>query len=334
MRVRQIDDEWETFFGVASRVYREDPVWVKENTQMIMLTVGQLDSPQVLVAEEEGDATARLVLSINPKDRSEGWIGFFECMDKASGELILREAERRLVEMGAKRVYAPRNDNMIMGLQIDGFDLPQTVGTPHNPEYYPGVFSELGYEVLRRMDTFVVGEGVFGFPRYPVPSGFVLRRFDRSNVEGEVVLFNRLNREVFGGSPLYVPRTLEQERAFVNSFLPILDDDMVVIAETSDGRPAGFLVCLLDIYQMMKGKAVTRLRVVTIGVAPEFQRSGLGVSMVSELVRRAEGKYREGEVSWIYEDNYAPQKLVARYGGKKGRKFALMVKELKGTRAQ
>ncbi len=78
------------------------------------------------------------------------------------------------------------------------------------------------------------------------------------------------------------------------------DPIMGVIAETSEGRPAGFLVCLPDVYQMMKGQPVTRVRIVTIGVASEFQRSDLGMSMVSELVRRAEGRYREGEVLWIW----------------------------------
>jgi GNAT superfamily N-acetyltransferase len=290
-----------------------------------------------LVAVENGRPLARaLVLQVKPiTGPSEGYIAFFECLEDSpqAAPAILAAAERWLTAAKIHHVQAPRLDNLLMGLVIKGFDLPQTVLTPHNPSYYPALLESAGYHPIQRMVAYTFNRRQAGKFNLTLP-GLRTRCFDRSRLDEEIQVFNTLQNEIFITQPGYVPRTLAEDRALIEGFLPMLDDELVIIAEDGRGKPVGLLVCLPDIYQQYRGLPLDRARLISIGAIPRYVNKGVGVLMVSKLINNLLDKgYQDLEGSWIRVDNAAPQNLAKRFKGRPGREFMLYGKQLAPTAA-
>jgi hypothetical protein len=116
----------------------------------------------------------------------------------------------------------------------------------------------------------------------------------------------------------------------VLSFLSFLQDDLVIIAEDNEGNPVGLLVCLPDLYQALRGQAINRVRILSIGVIPRLIHKGIGALMgahlTRNLLRREEYVFAEG--SWILERNISPLNLAKRFHANPGREFVLLEKRI------
>ena len=316
----------EDFFEVPKFVYQNDPIWVTESKESVKFAISRLESPQFYVAYSDEKPVARLVISTQ---KEVGWISFFECVESYQdlGRDLLLHAEEILRERGAKSVSIPRNDNMHVGFQTTRFQDQQTVGTPHNPEYYIQIVQELGYTIESKSKSFIVNISDLQPP--PAPT-ITIRNFDKEKLHQEVAIFNRLNKSVFGKFEHYRPRTLEEEMSFVRSFLPFLDPNLALIAESSDGQAIGFFITLPDVNQALKGKKITRARAVTIAVHPDYQKKGVGVALARRMVENIQkgGRYVTGEISWVLESNEAPLKLVRKIKHRIGREFTTYRKQI------
>ena len=326
------------FYALARQVYAHDPVWVPQSEAAFQSLLagpgGQFVQP--LLCLLQGVPLARAAAILNPSAHSDqgqlvGYIGFFECLEAypQAGAAVLEAAERLLRARGAAVVQAPRVDNMLMGLLVDRFDLPQTILTPHNPPYYAVILLDSGYHIRERLYTFLFDrKAVIALPL--VLPGFRTRTFNRQNLDAEVQLFHDLQQEIFIHHPGWVPRTLEEDRQMIAGFLPMLDDDLVIIAEDKKGRGVGLIVCLPDVYQAFRGHAVDNARVISVGVIEPLVSKGLGVLMALHLGRNLVAKgYQTLEASWTRDSNLPPQNLATRrFSGQRGREFALFEKTL------
>ena len=199
--------------------------------------------------------------------RPVGYIGFFECLPEhlGAGVEVLLAAEGLLRAQGVATVQAPRVDNNLVGLLVERFDLPQTVLTPHNPPYYADILRAAGYGLRETLRTYVFDRGsLVNLPL--VRPGFRTRVFDRRNLDEEVRVFHELQFEIFSQHPGWVARSLEDDRQLIVDLLPILDDDLVIIAEDRTGYAVGLLVCLPDVYQAFRGEPIDNARAISIGV--------------------------------------------------------------------
>ena len=309
----------EDFFEVPKLVYQNDPIWVTESKESVKFAISRLENPRIFVAYSEEKPVARLVISTQ---REVGWISFFECVEgnQDLGQDLIIRAEDILRERGMKSVSIPRNDNMYVGFQSTRFHDQQTVGTPHNPEYYIPIVQNLDYTVESKSKSFIVNINELQPP--PAPA-ITIRNFDKEKLNQEVSIFNRLNKLIFGKFEHYKPRTLEEEMIFVRSFIPFLDPKLALIAESSEGQAIGFFIALPDINQALKGQKITRVRAVTIAVHPDYQKKGVGVALAKRMVEniQREERYETGEISWIFESNKAPLKLVSKIKHMIGREF-------------
>jgi hypothetical protein len=326
------------FLQVARQVYAADPHWVPQSEAAFESLLASAGSTFVrpLLCLREGEVLARAVAILNPGASNElgqpvGYIGFFECLPEQApaGVAVLLAAEGLLRAQGAVSIQAPRVDNMLMGLVVERFDLPQTVLTPHNPPYYAGILREAGYRVRETLCTYTFERtSAITFPL--VRPGFHTRVFNRQNLEAEVQIFHALQQEIFGHQPGWVARSLEEDRQMISEMLPMLDDELVIIAEDRTGRAVGLLVCLPDVYQAYRGAPIDNARAISIGVIRPLVDKGLGVLMGLHLARNLTAKgYRTLEASWVREENVAPQNMLTRrFLGRPGRKFALFEKTL------
>jgi hypothetical protein len=339
--IRPEDNEgWDLFFGLAERVYEQDPIWAGESRDEVLyrsLSFHGGKGPwfEAYISVRDGFAIARGTASIDPRMKDinvgrTGFIGNFEALEneEEAVSILLLRIESDLSERGVTNVIAPRSGPMTMGLQIDRFDLPQTWKTPHNPQYYPGLLEKSGYRKKEDLLTFIMDMDT-RIEHYPDVPGIKIRTIDPKNFDEEVSTFNSLNNRIFEKHPNFIPRTLEEDRILIMSILPLMDRELVLFAETDDGEPIGFLVTMPDHVQRFKGERIDRARLISIGLLDEFTGKGIGPMMgkrlKEDLVRKG---YKELEGSWVLESNMFPIKGAMKLGAKPGRRFRTYQKDL------
>ncbi|MFC2023460.1 hypothetical protein ACFLT5_01845 [Chloroflexota bacterium] len=341
MEIRDLDKgALDRFHEVATRVYRDDPVWAPGSemmfTQRFQASRTREGCMVPVVALENGEPLARgvAILATSPVDEAghrQGWIGFFECLEEypLAARRVLERCEQILRRAGAKTVLAPKVDKQLSGLLTKGFELPHVVWTNHNPPYYLELFTGYGYEIQTTTCTFYFTRRITAPIDVQLP-GFSTREFDRSNLEEEIVHFHELQQAIFGHLSDNISRTLQQDREMVYALLPFLQDELVIFAEDDEGTPVGLLVCLPDMYQALQGQEIDRVRIVSIGAVPRLAHKGIGALMgahlMKNLVQREEYVFAEGSI--VLRSNVPPQNLAKRFHAEPGREFALLAKML------
>jgi GNAT superfamily N-acetyltransferase len=121
--------------------------------------------------------------------------------------------------------------------------------------------------------------------------------------------------------------------------------DLTTFAEI-DGKPIGVVFGLLDYNPLIKKidgrlfpfgflrlllgrRKLTRVRLVSTNVVPEYQRWGIGLVLMQRLVGDAlRWGIREGEFSWVLESNHLSRKSLERGGAKRTHTFRIYDKTL------
>jgi ribosomal protein S18 acetylase RimI-like enzyme len=320
------------FYSLARQLYADDPAWAPASEGLLHPLLARADAilAQPIICIHEGVATARAVAIRHPNaPPGLGYIGFFDCLPNHSpaGQAVLAHAEAVLRARDVRLIHAPRVDNLLMGLVVSGFDRPQTILTTHNPPYYLDIFQQSGYQISERLYTYIFDRRSATDLSWSLPE-VQTRVFDRHDLEAEIRIFHELQKEIFQSRSDRIDRTLAEDRQLIMSVLPILDDDLVIIAERAQ-RPVGILICLPDIYQVARGQPLDHARLVSIGVAPAYARRGIATAMGFHLARNLVDKgYRTLEGSLIRHSNVPPQNLAGRFAVEKGREFAILRKAI------
>ncbi|MGA1822042.1 MAG: N-acetyltransferase family protein [Thermoplasmatota archaeon] len=331
MEIVEVNGDLNEFLNLALKVYENDPVWCGESGEDILNTIRHTrykGSWIRLFMIKDLEFLARASASIDPGSGT-GYIGHFEALRNENEAVnhLLKHVENELRDKGAIRIIAPRSDIMSLGLQIGGFDLPQTWRTPHNPSYYREYFESNGYGKKEDLLTFIMGQDTIIESPDPVDR-IKIRKFNIEDLEGEIGIFNRLNNAIFSSHENFTERTLEEDTIIIGSMLPYLDEDLVLIAEKDD-EPIGFLVCVPDHNQMIREDRLTRARLITIGLLSQYTGQGIGMMMADKLKEALVSKgFLELEGSWVLESNTAPRKMAGSIGGSLGRVFRVYVKDI------
>jgi GNAT superfamily N-acetyltransferase len=260
-----------------------------------------------------------------------GFFGFFECADDPAAARALVDAARAWVKgRGLPTIRGPVNPstNDSCGTLVEGFDAPPFFMMPHNPPFHDALLTGAG--LAKAMDLYAwhvdsktidvarmerlakrIAERGAGVRVRPID----LRRF-REEVEVVRGVYNRAWARNWG----FVPLSKEEFDYVAGEFRKVLVPDFVLIAEAA-GAPAGFALALPDLnrairhangrlfpfgwWKVMRAmKAIRAIRVLTLGVVPEHQASGLGMLLYFEIIRRGLAiGYNEAELSWVLESN-------------------------------
>ena len=325
------DDAVGAFRALPEAVYCDDPVWVPQSESAVTDALDRARQGEtkvrVVAALADGEAVARVMAILDPGAGPEGWVGLFECRLGAehAGVAALGEARRWLAGRGAATAVGPRVDALRAGLLIEGFDRPQTVFTAHNPAFYLPLFEAAGFAVTTRMYSFV-----FHRDRAPtfrrLPGDVVIRHPDPTRLDDELAAIEAFQGEVFAGRGR-VPRGGAASRRLMRQLLPVLDLDLVVLAEDAAGALAGVLVCVPDVWQE---PPLDRARLISVGVLPGWRGRRVAMSMGADLAATLIGKgYQTLEGSWVRHDNRRPQVLARALGAERGRVFALLCADLR-----
>ncbi|MGD8307510.1 MAG: GNAT family N-acetyltransferase, partial [Ignavibacteria bacterium] len=138
----------------------------------------------------------------------------------------------------------------------------------------------------------------------------------------------------------FVPLTEEQIDTMAKDFKPLVEPSLVIFGEI-DGQLVGAALVMLDynqIFKKMNGrlfpfnflkiftqkKKIEWVRIITLGIIPEFQKKGLDSVLYWEVLERAGSLgVHHGEASWVLEDNEMMNRGLKLMNAKPYKKYRL-----------
>jgi hypothetical protein len=346
MRIREVTSraELRRFVELPYRLYRNDPVWVpplraeqkkqcdpRRNPMLAHCTV------RLFLAESDGRVVGRIAafvdhLAVKHWGEPVGLFGSYECIDDPhASRLLLETAREWLRGQGMRSMRGPWSfASQEWGLVVEGFERPPVIMAPHNPPWYNDHLLAFGLAKVKDLLVYVAdtGQGYRIPERYLTVTDLVQQRYGitvrpvnmRHLEEDIAILVDVANRSISQNWGFY-PATEAEGRALARDIRPILDPELVLIAEGPSADPIGFAITLPDINVLLRGlngrllpfgwwrllvgrRRLSQYRMWAIGVVPEYQQRAVDALLYRRThdVLTPRGSVRV-EANYILEDN-------------------------------
>lgn len=275
-----------------------------------------------------------------------GFFGFFECNDdQETADALFAAAGDWLRTRGLETLRGPASFsvNDECGLLVEGFETPPTLMMPHNPTYYVTLVEQAGFTAAKNLLVYQGGHPT----RYePVPErltratrliaerlGVTLRPLRMDDFDRELERIKQLYERCWEHNWGFVPMTAAEIDHLAAQFKPVVVPELVPFVE-KDGVPIGFGLALPDLNEVLrrnrrgyllpaiapllwalKRRTIHRLRILLLGILPEYRSRGLDAVLYHWIWTRA-AKYGMswGEAGWILEDNAAMNTALLKIG--------------------
>lgn len=303
-------------------------------------------SVELFLASRDGAVVGRIAAIENTLHNqthadTTGFFGQFECIEDGDVANALLDAAARWVRgRGLTSMMGPVNfsTNEETGLLIDGFEDSPAILMTYNPPYYQGLLEGWGMGKAKDLFAWYIDLDVFDQDRFKLlerviqrsKSEIKVRSLDMKNFARDVNLVRDLYNEAWEANWGFVPMTDAEVDHMAKGLKPVVDPDLAMIGLV-DGEPAGFALSLPDINQAIRPlnghlfpfgfirflrgmKKLTRVRVLTLGVLPQYRKSGLDALFYWETFQRAKARGWGGESSWILEDNTLMNRSLQKMG--------------------
>ncbi len=260
-----------------------------------------------------------------------GQFGFFESIDDQEVANALFDAAKKwLKEKNLKIMRGPANpsSNDIYGMLIDGFDdLPRLL-MPYNPEYYIKLCENYGLKKGKDLYAWKIeNKKIMASEKLRRGQEIVKKRYnikitqlDMKNFQKELEKFKYVYNKAWEPNWGFVPLSEEQIDAMAKDMKPLAEPSLVIFGEI-EGKLVGAALVMLDynyVFHKMNGrllpfnfiklftqkKKIKWVRILTLGIIPEYQKKGLDTVFYWEIVNRGDQNgIHLGEASWVLEDN-------------------------------
>ncbi len=287
-----------------------------------------------------------------------GFFGFFDVVNNYQvAKALLDTAVDWLRAQGLERVIGPANfsTNETCGLLIENFEEPPFVLTTYNHPYYAELLERYGfvkhtdllsYDLHVETLTPEMEDMAARLEDRLARRGITIRTIDMKNFESEVNKFLPVYNASWDQNLGFVPMTEAEVRQMGKDLKMAIDPDFVFFAE-KDGQTVGIALSIPNlnevfikikrgrlfptgIFKFLFGrKSIKAVRIVALGVLPEFRRSGLDMCFYVRTFQSAIRKgIDRGEASWILEENALMNRALLQIGGRMFRKHRIYEKTL------
>jgi GNAT superfamily N-acetyltransferase len=334
------------FIDLPYRLHARDPIWVPPLRRDVAALLDRAKNPffqhaaaEYFLAERGGQVVGRIAAIHNRlhnethSDRV-GFFGFFESEDdQPVADVLFEGAAAWLRPRGLDTMRGPASFsvNDECGLLVKGFEYPPTVMMPHNPPYYAALLRQAGFVKAKDLICFQGSDPEAARERLARATELVTRRYgitirplDLRDFDTEVArikdLYNRGWEKNWG----FVPMTEAEIDHLAAQFKPVVVPGLVPFAE-KDGQVVGFAVGLPDFnvplrrnrsgaflpglvrtLWMLKTKRIGRIRVLLLGILPEYRGKGVDAALYNQIwVAGNAENVHWGEAGWLLEDNAA-----------------------------
>lgn len=352
------------FLTLPWRLYRGDPNWVppllSEEYKLLDPSRGnpffrRAEIALFLARDDRGAPRGRIAAIHNRahndahRDRV-GFFGFFECAnDPAAAGALLDAARAWARGRGRDRLRGPVNPSMndACGTLVEGFDSPPAFMMTYNPPWHDALLARCGLAKAMDLWAYYLSDKVMPIERLERlarrlvgKADLRVRPVDLGRFREEVEIIRGLYNRSWAPNWGFVPMSEEEFDYAAKGFRAVVVPDFLLIAE-SEGRPVGFTLALPDLNRAIRrangrlfpfgwwkvwraSRRIRFARVLTLGVAPEYQASGAAALLYYELLKRGTAMgYHEGEMSWVLETNTLMNRAMETMGGKVYKKYRL-----------
>lgn len=360
----------QAFLNVCKEIYRGDPSYVRpldneiesifDPTKNAFFEEGEAKR---WVLYDDRRVIGRIAAFINDGkvkslNKYIGGIGFFECIDdEHAAHLLFDVAVAWLRKHDIAEIDGPINfgeNNNYWGLLTEGFVQP-AYGMNYNPPYYKSLFESYGFEPLYEQYT-----NHFDLQK-PLPDRFrkivkkvlnneqyYFEHFKPGDADKYIRDFTEIYNSAWVDHEGFQPIKEDYIRLNFEQMKPVMVPEMIWFAYAKC-EPVGFVVTLPDANQIIKhlnGKmnvwsiikflwfkytgAIDRVRVIIMGIKPEYRRKGLesGLVVKSFDAMKSMKLYKTAELSWVGDFNPAMMALYKASGAAFGKKHITYRKRL------
>jgi 8-amino-7-oxononanoate synthase len=296
---------------------------------------------------------------------STGFVGFFDSInDQSVANALFVTAEDFLRSHGMKHVRGPVSPsiNDEVGLLVEGFEYPAAVMMPYHPRYYKTLWEKAGYGKVQDLLAWKITEAKSLSPKIERVTNILrerskvkIRSLDMKKYDAEVNLIRDLYSRGWEENWGAVPLDADEITMLAAELKQIIDPDFILFADAPDAngkmQTIGFSLCIPDINQaflagkpipkgamnlptaisnlMTKKKAIDNLRIVLLGVMPEYRGRAIDALLYREIMERAKKKgIKFGEASWVLEDNAMMSRAAQVMNGEPYKRYRVFEKPL------
>ena len=269
----------------------------------------------------------------HPREGHIGFFGLYECeRDPETAQALFSAASEWLKSRGLSAMRGPTNftTNDVLGLLIEGFDEDPAILMPYNPPYYAEQFEAFGLSKVK--DLFALAVKVEDYKgqleplarKIQVRGRIAVRSVDLKRWHEELAFVRHCYNEAWADNWGFVPWTDRELAALAKELKPLIDRRLAFVGEV-DGQPAAISIAvpdanealklargslfplgLLKILWRVKVAGCKRMRVLALGVLPQYRRLGLDGLLIQRTIQNGIPLgYQRAEVGWILEDNEA-----------------------------
>jgi 8-amino-7-oxononanoate synthase len=294
-----------------------------------------------------------------------GFIGFYESVDdQLIANTLFTEAENFLREHGMHSARGPVSPsiNDEVGLLVEGFEHTPAMMMPYGKQYYPKLWEAAGYGKIKDLLAWQIDQSKSLTPKLKrvtdalkERSGVTIRHIDMKHFDEEVGLIRDLYAKGWEENWGAVPLTGEEITMLASELKQIIEPQYILFAEkkqpNGDIETVGFSLVVPDINQaflagtkipkgamnlptaiknlMTKKKEIDTLRIILLGVMPQYRGRGIDAMLYREIMERSsKNGIKFGEASWVLEDNVMMTRAAEMMQGTAYKKYRVFEKPL------
>lgn len=336
-KMRFIKSQWKFYRGDKNWV----PPIVAERSKLLDTDKNPFykhSKIQLFLAESDGEVVGRIAAILNGnhqmihKDHT-GHFGFFECIDNQEvANALFEAAEKWLKDKGMKRIIGPVNPSLNdeCAFLLEGYNSPPVTLMPYNPKYYLKLAEGAGFRKEKDLYAFHLNMDTFVSEKMERLQDIIRKRHDivirnidfknKAQFQKDVATLKDIYNKAWEPNWGFVKMTDEEFDFLAADLKPVADPRFAFIAE-SHGKPVGFALALPDINECLihnrggsllgalwhlltKKKKIKLVRIIVLGVLPEFQKTGVDAVMYYQFkLMHKITNIQYGEASWVLEDN-------------------------------
>lgn len=320
---------------------------------------------QLFLARREDKTVGRIsaqICELEQKRRpGTGHFGWLDAEDDpVIYQALIKAAGDWLQAQGSTRMVGPLSfsSNEETGLLVDGFDSLPMLMMPYHAPYAGRQVEAAGLIPLKDVIAYDLDKTAYKpvgssrmLEKLQADGTIRLRGLDMKNYTSDLSIILDIFNDAWSENWGMVPFTAAEIAAAANSMKPLIDPNLVVIAEVK-GEAAGMLVCLPNLLEAirdfngsllpfglfkllwrLKLKSLKTSRIPLMGIRRKHHGSVLGATLLPLMFDRLKEPFlKRGlervEMSWILEDNLPMRRVIEGVGGKVYKTYRLYERQL------
>ena len=357
----QTRSDRDSFITCPWAFYKDDPYWIPPLIEERRTFLDPRRNPffdhakvALFLARRGKKVVGRISASVDSAHNSfheekTAFFGFFETIkDYDVARELLERATDWARSQGMDQLRGPCSftTNHECGLLVEGFQAFPSLKMPYNTPDYAGFLEKFGFKKTKDLYAYrLTDQGISPrlgavVERIRQRSGAEVRPIRMKAFDEEVQIIRNIYNQAWSRNWGFVPLSEAEFKFVASSMRPLVNPDLLLIVSIA-GEPVGFSLILPDINPALKrangrlfplgflklwwyGRRISQVRVITLGIIPKYQKLGLDALLYWEsCCRGGEKGFREGEMSWVLEDNLMMNRAAELLGGQRTKTYRI-----------